>query len=107
MRLHYDGLAEIALRGDALFTYSFGGDDPAGSWRQDEAAGQPVLRTHIRLMNTPFASREVIDGTQERDALRPVYNDEDFLGFDAAGSYVGYRVGITDTGDWVFFVGGD
>ncbi len=122
----YDGLAEIALRGDALFTYSFGGgDDPAGSWRQDEAAGRPVLRTLVRLMNTPFASREVTDGTQyvwpsafgyerwqdvpasEREVLRPIYDDDDFQGFDAFGSYVGYRVGITDTGDWVFFVGGD
>ena len=122
----YYGLADIALRGDASFTYSFGGgDDPAGSWRQDEADGRPVLRTLVRLMNTPFASREVTDGTQyvwpsafgyerwqdvpasEREALRPIYDDDDFQGFDAFGSYAGYRVGITGTGDWTFFVGGD
>ena len=39
----FDALAELARRGDARFTHSFGGgDDPAAAWRQDETAGRPV-----------------------------------------------------------------
>ena len=126
MACDFDALAELARRGDSTFTHSFGGgDDPAAAWRQDETAGRPVLRTLVQVMRMPVSSRAVAAGTQyvwpsafgydrwqdvpgsDRDALRPIYGDDDLRGFEAFGSYAGYRVGITDGGDWIFFVGGD
>lgn len=43
----------------------------------------------------------------EREDLGRLYGDEDLLRFDQFGSYLGERVGITEGGDWTFFVGGD
>ncbi len=122
----YDALSEFARRGDDQFTFSFGGgDDPAQFWRDAEMGDQPVLRTLVQLLAAPFASLPGGEGTQyvwpsaygyerwqdvpqvDRDALRPVYGDEDFRGFEAFGSYAGFRIGITEDGDWIFFVGGD
>jgi hypothetical protein len=43
----------------------------------------------------------------DREALRPLYGDEDFAAFQEFGAYLGYRVGITEEGEWIFFVAGD
>lgn len=44
---------------------------------------------------------------EARDALKPLYTDEDFENFSLFGSYTGYRVGLTPEGEWLFFVAGD
>jgi len=122
----YDELAALALAGDSQFTYSFGSRGaPAAFWRDAEAAGRAPLRTLIEILDAPFASRPVEAGTQyvwpsayayerwddvpsaEREDLGRLYGDEDLLRFDQFGSYLGERVGITEGGDWTFFVGGD
>jgi len=36
-----------------------------------------------------------------------MYGQEDLRRFEQFGSYVGDRVGIAGSGDWIFFVGGD
>ena len=41
------------------------------------------------------------------DDLRAIYTDADFDDFAQFGGYIGYRVGITESGDWSFFVVGD
>lgn len=41
------------------------------------------------------------------EALRPLYGDEDLQQFAWSGSYIGYRVGIADAGDWLYVVAGD
>jgi hypothetical protein len=41
---------------------------------------------------------------EARQAFRPLYGDEDFEQFAEFGSYIGNRVGITDAGDWLYFV---
>ncbi len=122
----YEKLAELALAGDSTFTYSFGGGGrPAAFWREAEAQGRPVLRSLVEILDGPFATRSV-DGTTQylwpsayaferwedvspaaREELRRVYGEEELRRFEQFGSYVGDRVGITDSGDWIFFVGGD
>jgi hypothetical protein len=122
---NYQELARLARSGESPFTYSFGGgDDPAGYWQRLASNGEPVLSILAELLDRPFASRTVGQATQyvwpsaysyerwgdvpepEREALRPIYGDEDFRRFEQFGSYAGYRVGIT-AGEWIFFVGGD
>ncbi|MEW6154015.1 MAG: hypothetical protein AB1673_08525 [Actinomycetota bacterium] len=122
----YDELAELAQAGAAQFVYSFGGgEDPAGFWRDAEEGGRPVLGPLVHLLGAPSASRPAGPTDQyvwpsafaydswaavpvaDREALRPLYDDEDFAGFAQFGSYAGLRVGITATGDWVFYVAGD
>jgi len=49
---------------------------------------------------------------QPRVALRgwrktPLYGDEDFASWAEAGGYMGYRIGMTTDGEWVYFIAGD
>ena len=122
----YDKLAELALAGGGAFTYSFGGGgEPAAFWKEAEAAAQAPLRMLVELLDGPSATRDAGGTTQylwpaayaferwedvpapAREDLRRMYGDDDLQRFAQFGSYVGYRVGITETGDWIFFVGGD
>lgn len=122
---NYQELARLARAGEMPFTYSFGGgDDPAAYWQRLESNGEPVLSILVELLDRPFASRTAGEATQyvwpsaysyerwgdvpvrKREALRPIYGDEDFRRFEQFGSYAGYRVGIT-SGEWLFFVAGD
>lgn len=123
-RCDYEELARLA-QADGQFTYSFGGgEDPAGYWRRTESDGEPVMAILVELLERPFATRTADGSTQylwpsayvyeswagvpkeDREALRPLYGDEDFRRFEQFGSYAGYRVGISGD-DWLFFVGGD
>ena len=122
----YDGLAEIATAGDGPFTVSFGGeDDPAAFWRRLEAEGRPVMETLVELLGMPWRENTADGTTQyvwpaafgydgwsdvpegEREQLRDVYGDEELASFEQFGSYIGWRVGVTADGDWLFFVEGD
>lgn len=120
----YERLAELAQPGG--FTYSFGGDgDPAGFWRREETASDP-LAVLVRLLERPFGSRPAGEGTTQfvwprayayerwddvpadaRRELEGLYGPQDFERFARAGSYTGHRVGITGDGNWLFFVAGD
>ncbi len=122
----YERLAELALAGEAPFTYSFGEEgEPAAFWRRAEERGEPVLRSLVHLLESPYGERATDATTQyvwpsayaydrwqdvppeAREALRPLYDEADFARFEQQGSYLGYRVGITRAGDWIFFVAGD
>ena len=122
----YDKLAQLALAGDGPFTYSFGGGGrPAAFWKEAEAAGKAPLRLLVELLDGPSATRNVGGTTQylwpaayaferwedvptsAREDLRRMYGDDDLRRFAEFGSYAGHRVGITESGDWIFFVGGD
>lgn len=122
----YGRLAELAGGGRRPFTAAFGGaSDVAAHWQRTEQAGDEPLRYLVGLLERPFARRE-LDGTaqflwpsayaydrwrdvpgEEREALRPLYDDEDFESFERFGGYAGYRVGIAADGEWLFFVAGD
>lgn len=111
------------------FSFTFGGGDdsidaPIHHWQYLEAQGEQPMLFLAELLNRPFGTIES-EGvtyyvwpsvhTKEWDAatqaeierLRPLYGDEDFSDFEAFGAYFGYRVGITDNGDWVYFIAGD
>ena len=122
---NFQELGRLARAGGTPFTHSFGGgDDPAAYWQRLESNGDPVLLILVELLDRPFASRSAGDATQyvwpsaysyarwgdvperEREALRPIYGDDDFRRFEQFGSYAGYRVGIA-SGEWIFFVAGD
>lgn len=126
----FDRLEELALGGSTSFSYSFGEDgDPAGYWRRQEASDRPPqpLRFLVGLLDRPYRLLEPEHGgtahyvwpsafgydswdavpEEEKEALKPLYSEEDFTGFEQFGGYIGYRVGITVDGDWMFFVAGD
>ncbi|MDQ4098319.1 MAG: hypothetical protein M3144_10690, partial [Actinomycetota bacterium] len=122
----YKALAELALAGEGPFTYSFGDRGaPAEFWQHAEARGEDALATLVELLSLPFATRAT-DGTMQylwpsayayerwadvpaahREALRRLYDEDDLRRFQEFGTYSGHRVGITEAGDWLFFVGGD
>jgi len=120
----YDGLESLALRGGAAFTYSFGDDArPAQYWRENEAAGESPMAMLVRTLSLPWAretleiepyvyyvwpSAYLIESTDEDwAALAGLYSAEEIETMRDYGSFIGWRVGITETGDWRFFVAGD
>jgi hypothetical protein len=54
----------------------------------------------------PSADQEVRTDT-DWNALKGMYTDEQVAGFKSSDLYTGYRVGVTDAGDWMYFVSGD
>lgn len=121
-RCDWETLASLQVNG---FTYSFGGgNDPIGYWQALEAdeSDRPMFFL-AELLNRPFGTMDGGDRDYhvwpsafadewaaipeaEREALRPLYDDEDFAAFAEWGGYFGYRVGVID-GEWYFFVAGD
>jgi hypothetical protein len=114
----YEALQEIALEQDG-FTFSFGAEtSPADYWAGLEERGEEPMRILVETLGTPVTRNEAgayawpsayTESPSEEDwaALEGIYTDEEIASFKAAGSYLGYRVGITPDGDWQFFVAGD
>lgn len=125
----FEGLAQIADEGEGAFTYSFGETgNPAEFWRRQEQESRPgpqPTRYLVGLLNRPFDTREVEGRThylwpsafaydsweevpdEDRDALKPLYTEVNFRGFERFGGYIGYRIGFDADGNWLFFVAGD
>lgn len=119
----FERLDELAGEG---FTYSFGEqDDPIAHWRRQESDGREPMRFLAGMLNRPYATVAVQGETQyvwpsafsydnwedvpeaDREALKPLYDEDDFAEFARFGGYMGYRVGIGADGQWLFFVAGD
>lgn len=122
-RCWFNELAGVATDN---FTASFGGGDPAQLWASQEENGDEPMYALMRILAMPFGTIELEDGLMygwpaaaahdgdwdavpeaDKEALRTLYNDDDFVVFSDFGYYVGYRLGITENGDWSFFVAGD
>ncbi len=123
----YDALADLATAGADYFTFSYGaGDDPAEHWREAEDRGDRTLWYLVQLLALPYgfqtgpsfadsqdiylwpaaASGDEDDWSAISDAN--LYSEEELdLMRDRGSGYLGYRVGITAGGDWIFFVAGD
>jgi hypothetical protein len=126
----YQRLEDLALAGEPGFTYSFGdGGSPASFWKQAESEGEEVLGLLVRTLNLPHVTaerqrsaddqRQVTqyvwpsvhrEGATDVDwkAVQPLYGNEaiDEMRRRASG-FLGYRIAITEDGDWTFFVAGD
>jgi hypothetical protein len=101
------------------FTHSYG---PAGTpgqhWRRQERAGEPVLRTLVKILDLPHVRNEArqygwpsayTERPTARDwkLLEGIYTKQQIAQFKRYGSYLGYRAGITPSGRWLFYVAGD
>ncbi|MFH1834171.1 MAG: hypothetical protein ABH877_04020 [bacterium] len=118
----YAGLERLALAGAADFTFTFGGasDGPGAYWRSAEEAGDPVLATLITILDMPYGR---LDGmfvwpfahaldfqaltADLVELLGQYFPEKEIVDWKAFGGYAGYRLGISETGEWVFFVAGD
>jgi hypothetical protein len=119
--MDYDRLR--TLLDPAHFSYSFGeSGDPVGYWRRLEEEGEvPILgdylpvilsgpaarRGNIYLWPRAYAKKPSDWSAAERRWLKNFYSEQEIRGFERAGAYLGWRVGIRRDGTWLFFVAGD
>lgn len=116
-----DRLEELSLAGDGQFSYSFGATGSEGladHLRDREADGEEIVRLLVETLRLPHvtegdlvawpSAHQETPSEADWDALRPLYGDEQVDAWQAGGSgFLGYRVGISATGDWQFFIAGD
>jgi hypothetical protein len=103
---------------DTVFTSNYGGDtDHVAYYR---ALDVDVLAEVVALLEGPFGLVADVTvwpelhtrvpfaiGADERAELEARFGAEELRGWEAAGAYLGWRIGITDAGDWIFLVAGD
>jgi hypothetical protein len=114
----YERLEALAFEGGTMFAHSFGGDStPAAYWRDLEEGGEEPMGMLVRTLALPYAREGDVyvwpSAASEQAtgfdwmALEGLYSDEEIASFINYGSFMGWRVGITEEGDWRFFVAGD
>jgi hypothetical protein len=107
----------------AHFSYSFGeSGNPIGYWRRLEHEGEvPILGDYLpTILGAPhgrqgdiyvwpaaYAKKPSEWTAEDRRWLKTFYSQKEIRGFEQAGSYLGWRVGIRKDGTWLFFVAGD
>jgi len=121
------GLVDLALE-HGRFTYSFGGYSPPSREELLDAWGRTDFENMITVLDLPYGTKE----TQlEPDVYSTIYvwpsafgdnpTDADWQAVEDSGlhtaeeieqmhefgGYTGWRIGITEDGDWLFFVAGD
>ncbi|MGH9002173.1 MAG: hypothetical protein ACRDYV_03505 [Acidimicrobiia bacterium] len=120
---NYAELDRLAAPG---FKSGFGEEpgSPSVFWRQAEASGEEPMRFLVGMLQRPvtllrdaappsyvwpsaftYEWDKVPDA--DREALRPLYDDEDFEGFADLGAYIGWRTTIDESGAWDYYVAGD
>jgi hypothetical protein len=121
---NYDQLQTLALEGSPTFNYSFGepseGGAPGEFWEGAEGQGEDIMATLVDILNMPYAQdggtfvwpfASTLDFAaltpDQRAMLEQNFTREEIDGWVQAGGYLGYRAGITQAGDWIFFVAGD
>lgn len=123
-----DWAALDLLIDESAFSYSFGGgNDPVGFWHDAEATGGEPMRFLVETLKLAWVLdsgggfsgedlyiwpdvfvlpwHDVVEA--QKDALRPLYGDDDFDSFARIGGFAGFRLAITSAGDWVYFIAGD
>jgi hypothetical protein len=113
----YGVLERLALS-DGTFTYSFGeGEGPAVFWRDAEGRGEEPLAVLVRLLGLPHVKEGRVytwpsaagprATDEDWESLKAAFTEEEIAQWRRFGAYIGYRVGITASGDWAFYVAGD
>jgi hypothetical protein len=120
----YEAVAGLAAEG---FRYTFGGEvaggGPAAYWRRlDQTTNERPLETLAAILELPyvhqprsnlyvwphaFARRAPTLSLEERERLAEALGEETVKLYERLGTYLGYRAGIDEDGDWVFYVAGD
>jgi hypothetical protein len=103
---------------DTLFTSNYGGDDEHVAYYR--SLDEDVLAEIVLLLEGDFAQLDDITvwpelyarvpfafGADERATLETRYGADALAEWEAAGTYLGWRIGITDAGEWIFLVAGD
>lgn len=126
----YRRLEELAIGGRPAFGYSFGLDgSPATFWRARErearemrAAESEYLRFLVQTLQLPYCDEEGPDGERyfvwprvhcrsrsasDWEDIRGLYPDEMIDQMRTGDTFYGFRVGILEDGDWVYFIAGD
>jgi hypothetical protein len=73
----------------------------------DPAAGRPGYVWPWAAGYDDASGRAWALSPDERAVLGDLYTDAQLDGFVDFGGFIGYRVGIDDGGNWIFFVAGD
>jgi len=122
MSCDYGALERLALLGSSDFTFTFGGGEggPADYWRLAEEEGEGLLAELVTILNMPYGNTggmlvwpfahalDFQNLTPDQEALLAQYfHPDDIQDWKELGGYLGYRVGISESGDWMFFVAGD
>ena len=124
----FEALAGIAFTDgtpDLITSFGGGGIDNLAHWEEE---GYGEMDTLIRLFDTSHAVTEVEDGPDiyvwpaafaydDWDDIPPeymtelmdlgVYGEGELDEIAKFGSYAGWRVGIDEDGEWLFFIAGD
>lgn len=126
----YEGLEGLALEGDPIFSYSFGDDgSPARFWQQRErdarrndAPTSEYMRYLVSILQLPHCVETPPDGktyyvwprvhcsdrtAEDWNDLEGLYPAEEIEQMRDGDIYYGFRVGILENGDWVYFIAGD
>lgn len=103
---------------ETLFNSNFGGEqDHLAYYRTVDI---DLLGHVAMLLEGPFAQLDDIVvwpelfvrvpfqiGVDERPELEQRFGADRLAEWEAAGDYLGWRIGITEAGDWIFLVAGD
>ena len=119
-----DYAALEALAPELLTSFGGGGFDNLQIW-EEEGIYQP-LAILMALFDTPFATQDIEGNPRfyvwpsafvydtwdeipaaDLEALAGIYTQEELDQIATFGSYAGWRIGITEDGEWRFFVAGD
>jgi hypothetical protein len=124
----YEELAALADRDGEAVRFTFGAEtDPVAFWRDAEGSADRVLPLRaLRVLldlepaatkgggfttyvwPAAFASEHPTDAQLSEIASTGLYDMATLRGWVASGTnYLGYRLMITDRGDWTLFVTGD
>lgn len=103
---------------DTLFTSNYGGDDDHVAFYR--GLEEDVLAEVVALLEGDFTQLDDVTvwpelyarvpfafGADERAALETRHGADALAEWEAAGAYLGWRIGITDAGEWIFLVAGD
>jgi hypothetical protein len=118
------GTLEALASPEFVASFGGGGFEMIPIW--EEEGTYPALALLVELFDTPYAFEDyedlprhyywpsafVYDSWEEippadMEALLRVYTQEELDQTAAFGSYALWRIGITETGEWRFFVAGD
>lgn len=113
----WDAIAELVPE-DTLFTSNFSGESDHIAYYRDVEGD--LTEEIVALLEGPFAQLDDIVvwpelharvpfeiADDERAELEQRYGAERLEQWEGAGSYLGWRIGITDSGEWIFLVAGD